>query len=66
MKSGTVKWFDSNKGFGFIEQEAGDDCFVHVGDLEDVRNGLLKEGDPVEFDVEETTRGLKARNVRLV
>ena len=56
---GTVKWFNDEKGFGFIEREGGKDVFVHVSGLVDEIN----EGDEVTFDVEEGKRGLNAVNV---
>lgn len=63
MSTGTVKFFNNSKGFGFITPETGDkDVFVHV-------NGLLddiNEGDNVEFDVEESPKGLNAINVKVV
>lgn len=65
MTIGTVKFFNSTKGFGFIEPEDGTkDVFVHISDVE--RSGLagLSDGQKVEFDVETEARGPKAANLR--
>lgn len=59
MKTGTVKFFNQNKGFGFIKTDEKD-YFVHVSKLEDE----IAEGDEVTFEVEETQRGANAINVR--
>jgi len=60
---GTVKWFNSQKGFGFIQGEDGTDYFVHFSAIpEDVR---LNEGDKVTFEVVETEKGVQAQNVQL-
>ena len=61
MATGTVKWFNPTKGFGFISQdEAGKDVFVHSNEL----NGVyINEGDNVEFDIVETEKGLSAQNI---
>jgi len=63
MEQGTVKWFNSSKGFGFIERDSGDDVFVHYKSI--VANGFrkLEQGDKVEFEVTETDKGLQAVNV---
>jgi CspA family cold shock protein len=60
MSKGKVKWFNSEKGFGFIEQENGDDLFVHINE---VSGDNLKEGDVVEFEVGEGRKGPCATNV---
>ena len=62
MATGTVKWFNPTKGFGFISQdEAGKDVFVHSNEL----NGVyINEGDNVEFDIVETEKGLSAQNIK--
>lgn len=62
MSKGTVKFFNESKGFGFISQEGGDDVFVHVSGIQEE----IKEGDNVEFDVENGKKGLTAVNVRVV
>lgn len=60
---GTIKWFNSKKGFGFIEQETGDDVFVHFSAIEMSGFKTLSEGERVQFEVEENDKGLSARNV---
>jgi len=66
MTEGTVKWFNDSKGFGFIEQENGDDVFVHHSAIN--ANGFksLKEGDRVTFEIERGQKGLAAANVTVV
>ena len=66
MEKGTVKWFNGDKGFGFITRESGDDVFVHFRSI--VGNGYktLTEGDNVQFDVEQGAKGLQALNVEKV
>jgi CspA family cold shock protein len=64
MSNGKVKWFNSAKGFGFIEREDGPDVFVHYTAIEGGGFRTLTEGDPVEFEVEEGPKGLHATNVR--
>jgi CspA family cold shock protein len=59
----TVKWFSEKKGFGFIEQEDGNDLFVHHSDIEMEGFKTLSEGDRVSFNIEESDRGPKAKNV---
>ena len=60
MPRGKVKWFNSEKGFGFIAQESGEDLFVHHSE---VRGGSLQEGDTVEFEIGEGRKGPCATNV---
>lgn len=60
---GTIKWFNSKKGFGFIEQEAGDDVFVHFSAIEMSGFKTLSEGERVQFEVEENDKGLAAKKV---
>ena len=64
MASGTVKWFDSNKGYGFIRPDHGSDVFVHVSALQASGLQRLQEGEAVEFDIEEGRKGPQAANVR--
>jgi CspA family cold shock protein len=61
--SGTVKWFNEVKGFGFISQEGGEDLFVHYSAIQGNGFKTLKEGQPVEFDIVEGPKGLQAANV---
>ena len=63
MKKGTVKWFNSEKGFGFIEREDGGDVFVHFSAIQSDGFKTLEEGQAVEFDVVEGNRGEQAANV---
>ncbi|CAD2073338.1 cold-shock protein [Phocicoccus pinnipedialis] len=63
MNNGTVKWFNSEKGFGFIEREDGDDLFVHFSSIVGDGYKSLEEGQKVEFDITEGQRGLQADNV---
>ena len=63
MGEGTVKWFSDKKGFGFIEQEDGDDLFVHHSSINMSGFKTLSEGDRVSFEIEESDRGPKAKNV---
>ncbi|WML52351.1 cold-shock protein [Neobacillus sp. PS3-12] len=64
MEKGTVKWFNGEKGFGFIEREGGDDVFVHFSAIQGEGYKTLEEGQAVTFDVEKGQRGLQASNVR--
>ncbi len=61
--SGTVKWFNETKGYGFIEQEGGEDVFVHYSAIQGEGFRNLEEGQVVEFSVERGERGLQASNV---
>lgn len=63
MEQGTVKWFNAEKGFGFIEREGGDDVFVHFSGIQEEGFKSLDEGQAVEFDIEEENRGPQATNV---
>lgn len=63
MEQGTVKWFNADKGFGFIERENGGDVFVHFSAIQTDGFKSLDEGQKVTFDVEEGARGLQAVNV---
>jgi cold shock protein len=60
---GTVKWFNATKGFGFIEQEGGDDVFVHYSAIQTNGYATLNEGQRVELTVEKGPKGLQARDV---
>ena len=63
--TGTVKWFNAGKGFGFISREGGKDVFVHFSAIQDAGNGYrsLNEGDQVEFTIEDSPKGPQATNV---
>ncbi len=63
MAEGTVKWFNDGKGFGFIEQESGEDVFVHFSAIQGDGFKSLVEGDSVTFDITEGPKGLQAANV---
>ncbi|WP_368654158.1 cold-shock protein [Ornithinibacillus sp. 4-3] len=64
MNTGSVKWFNAEKGFGFIEVEGGDDVFVHFSAIQSDGFKTLEEGQQVTFDIEEGNRGPQATNVR--
>jgi cold shock protein len=66
MATGTVKWFNSEKGYGFIEREDGDDVFVHYSAIDMPGYRTLEEGQHVEFDVGPGKKGEEAQNVRIV
>ena len=66
MADGTVKWFNDQKGYGFIEQEDGPDVFVHHTGINASGFKSLNEGDKVTFDVEQGSKGPAATNVTVV
>jgi len=64
VATGTVKWFNADKGYGFIQQSDGNDVFVHFSAIQKPGYRSLEEGEPVEFDVQTGPKGLQAANVR--
>ena len=64
MQQGTVKWFNAEKGFGFIQREEGDDVFVHFSAIQGEGFKTLDEGQTVTFEIEEGARGPQAANVQ--
>ncbi|MGL5899265.1 MAG: cold-shock protein [Lactobacillaceae bacterium] len=63
MEHGTVKWFNPEKGYGFLTRENGDDVFVHFSSIQGEGFKTLSEGEPVTFDIEDSPRGPQAVNV---
>lgn len=61
--TGTVKWFNASKGFGFIERQGGPDVFVHFSAIQSDGYRSLQEGQQVEFTIEKGPKGLQAANV---
>jgi CspA family cold shock protein len=66
VPEGQVKWFNEKKGFGFIEQDGGKDLFVHYTAITGEGFKTLSEGQKVRFEVEETSKGPKAKNVQII
>ena len=64
VTTGTVKWFNADKGFGFIQQAEGADVFVHFSAIQSQGYRSLDEGQSVEFEVQQGPKGLQAANVR--
>lgn len=65
-ETGTVKWFNSTKGYGFISREKGDDLFVHYSAIKGTGYKMLSEGQRVEFTVSEGTKGPQANEVNVL
>ncbi len=63
MEKGTVKWFNNAKGYGFIKRESGEDLFVHFKSIVGEGYKTLKEGETVQFEVEQGAKGLQAVKV---
>ena len=66
MANGTVKWFNSDKGYGFIEQEDGPDVFVHHSAINATGFKSLEEGNKVTFEIEQGPKGPTAKNVTVI
>ena len=66
MAQGTVKWFSDQKGYGFIEQDNGEDIFVHHSEIQGTGFKSLSEGDRVTFDIGAGKKGPAAQNVKVV
>jgi len=66
METGTVKWFNGSKGYGFISRQAGEDVFVHFKAIVGDGYKNLNEGDKVQFEVEKGPKGLQATNVSVI
>ena len=66
VEKGTVKFFNAEKGYGFIQRESGDDVFVHYSNIEGSGYRSLEDGQAVEFEIGPGRKGDEARNVRVV
>ncbi len=66
MANGTVKWFNDSKGFGFIQQDNGEDVFVHFSAIQGDGFKSLAEGQSVSFDIVQGPKGLQAANVNKI
>jgi len=66
MEQGTVKWFNTAKGYGFIQRDSGGDVFVHYKSIKGDGFKKLKQADKVEFEVIDTDKGLQATNVTAI
>ncbi len=66
LATGIVKWFNNKKGYGFINEEGGRDIFVHFSSINMEGYKSLNEGEQVNFEIEESSRGPEAKNVRKI
>lgn len=66
MATGTVKFFNAEKGYGFISQDQGEDIFVHYSNIDGSGYRTLEQGQNVEFDIAEGRKGAEAQNVRVI
>jgi cold shock protein len=66
VPEGQVKWFNEKKGYGFIQQDGGKDLFFHYTAIQGDGFKSLKEGQKVRFEIEETSKGLSAKNVQII
>ncbi|MCF7804552.1 MAG: cold-shock protein [Candidatus Marinimicrobia bacterium] len=66
METGTVKWFNESKGFGFIQREGKEDVFVHFSAIHSEGYKTLNEGQQVEFEVVKSQKGVQASNVQII
>lgn len=66
MEKGTVKWFNAQKGYGFIQTEGGNDVFVHFSAIQDDGFKTLNEGEKVSFEIVDGNRGPQAANVKKI
>jgi len=66
MPEGQVKWFSEKKGYGFIQQDGGKDLFFHYTAIPGDGFKSLREGQKVRFEIEETSKGLSAKNVQII
>jgi len=66
METGTVKWFNGSKGYGFIARTKGEDVFVHYKAIQGEGYKSLDEGDQVQFEIEQGPKGMQATNVKKV
>jgi len=65
-ENGTVRWFNSAKGYGFIQRENGEDIFAHYSSITGAGFRSLEEGQKVSFEVFESERGLQAKNIKII